>query len=63
MSHELECLGEVQRGDSESTLQLTVSVFHDMSSLRNGTFIFILFCGMERSEAGNLLERVKKRKN
>lgn len=28
-------------------------VFNDMSSFGNGAFIFILFCGIERSEAGN----------
>lgn len=52
MSQALECFKKYKE---ETTEHITTysHVFNNMPSFRNGAFIFTLFCGIERSEAGN----------
>lgn len=51
---------EKYKDDTTGHITTYRRVFNNMSSFRIGTF---LFCGIERSEDGNELGKIKKRKN
>lgn len=52
MSPALECLKKYKEETAECITTYSL-VFNNRPSFRNGAFIFTLFCGIERSEAGN----------